>query len=149
MSPRTHPPGRWLIAAACLVAVSATAANVNWDTSTEAGYQSGSGRWGADAYWTVDGVALKSWLPGDSATFLGDAQGVVDAITLTANQSVAGLAFGSSGTWGAWTLSGATLNLTNPSVDVASGSSVVLANAVGGSVGLTRSEEHTSELQSH
>jgi len=138
MSSRTHLSCRWLLAAACLIAASATAANVNWDTSTEAGYQSGSGRWGADAYWTADGVALKSWLAGDSATFLGDAQGVVDAITLTANQSVAGLAFGSSGTWGAWTLSGVTLNLTNPLVDVASGSSVVLANAVGGSVGLTK-----------
>ncbi len=44
----------------------ASAADYWWDTSTEEGYQAGSGTWGVDNYWTQNGVDLIAWPGGNS-----------------------------------------------------------------------------------
>ncbi|NLF08269.1 MAG: PEP-CTERM sorting domain-containing protein [Pirellulaceae bacterium] len=40
---------------------SVQAANLYWDTSTDAGYQPGDGNWATDAYWTLNGTTLQGW----------------------------------------------------------------------------------------
>lgn len=54
-----------------------------WDTSSEDGFQAGSGTWGSDRYWTLDGNRLTAW-PGRgyTARFTG---GSGDEYTVTVN----------------------------------------------------------------
>jgi len=46
-----------LLSAALLSLRPAVAATVTWDTSTTAGFQSGSGNW-SDLFWTTNGTTL-------------------------------------------------------------------------------------------
>ena len=117
----------FLLAAAAAL-TPAFAANVTWDTSTAAGFQSGNGTWGTDNFWTLDGAALSQWASGDTATFLGQATAVTETITIGSSQTIGGLSFGSATTSGNWTLSGTgTLSLAgNATFAVASGSAAVL-----------------------
>ena len=117
----------FLLAAAAAL-TPAFAANVTWDTSTAAGFQSGNGTWGTDNFWTLDGAALSQWASGDTATFLGQATAITETITIGSSQTIGGLSFGSTTTSGNWTLSGTgTLSLAgNATFAVASGSAAVL-----------------------
>lgn len=131
---RTHRPAlhTFLLCAACLSSAVLPAATVTWDTSTNAGFQSGNGIWGTDAFWTADGQVLSAWNAGDSATFLGGVTKVTETVTLSGAQSIGGLSFGSAMTSGDWTFAGTgTLNLAAAATfDVAAGSTVKLADRV-------------------
>ncbi len=118
-----------LLAAAVLGLRPATAATVTWDTSTTTGFQSGNGTWGTDNFWSANGTTLSPWVPGDVATFLGQAAAVTETITIGSNQTIGGLNFGSGTTSGNWTLSGSgTLSVAgNATIAVASGSTAVLS----------------------
>lgn len=115
--------------AAAVAFTPAFAANVTWDTSTAAGYQSGNGTWGTDNFWTLDGTTLSPWSSGDTATFLGQTTAVTETITIGSSQTIGGLSFGSATTSGNWTLSGTgTLSLAgNATFAVASGSNAVIS----------------------
>jgi fibronectin-binding autotransporter adhesin len=128
----TLPLRSFLVAAACLTTATVSAATVTWDTSATAGFQSGNGIWGTDAFWSADGVTLAGWTAGDSALFLGGATKVTETITLTGAQSIGGLTFGSVFTSGAWTFAGTgTMNLAAATnIDVVAGSSANLADRV-------------------
>jgi len=132
MRTHDHPLRTFLFCAACLSASAVSAATVTWDTSATAGFQSGNGTWGVDAFWSTDGATLAGWTAGDSALFLGGATKVTETITLSGAQSIGGLSFGSATTSGAWTFGGAgTMNLAAASIiDVSTGSSANLADRV-------------------
>jgi autotransporter-associated beta strand protein len=121
-----------LLYAACLSSAVLSAATVTWDTSTTAGFQSGNGTWGTNAFWSTDGLFAGAWTPADSAVFLGGETKVTETITLTGAQSIGGLGFGSATTSGDWSFVGnGTLNLAAAATfDVSAGSTVRLADRV-------------------
>lgn len=123
--------------------ISASAATVTWDTSSEPGYQSGAGVWGTDSNWTVDGVVRSPWTPGDVAVFLGGKVKVSETIGVATAQVISGLTFGSFGsqsTSGSWYLWGEQLTLAaNANIVVRLGSEVVIADIIGGAYSLTKS----------
>ena len=83
-----------------------TAADYTWDVSVTAGTQPGSGTWGTDSYWSLDGTTLVAWPgSGNSATF-GGADGTY-TITVSGTQSVDSMAFVNSG----YTLDGGSVYL--------------------------------------
>jgi autotransporter-associated beta strand protein len=131
---RTHRPALrpFLLYAACLTSAVLPAATVTWDTSTTAGFQSGNGTWGTDAFWSADGLFAGAWTPADSAVFLGGETKVTETITITGAQSIGGLGFGSATTSGDWSFAGTgTLNLAAAATfDVSAGSTVRLADRV-------------------
>jgi autotransporter-associated beta strand protein len=100
------------------------AATVTWDTSTTAGFQSGNGTWGTNAFWSADGTTLLPWVAGDAASFLGQSPAVTETITVGSSQTISGLNFGTASTSGNWILSGAgTLSLSgNANFSVVAGS---------------------------
>jgi autotransporter-associated beta strand protein len=148
---RNHRPSlrKFLFCAACLSSTLLPAATVTWDTSTTAGFQSGNGTWGTDAFWSADGLVAGAWNPGDSAAFLGGATKVAEAITLAGAQSIRGLGFGSATTSGDWTFAGTgTLNLAAAATfDVSTGSTVKLADrVVAGGFGITKTGAGTLRM---
>ncbi|MEY4272377.1 MAG: hypothetical protein RL250_1243, partial [Verrucomicrobiota bacterium] len=150
---RTHRPAlhTFLLCAACLSSAVLPAATVTWDTSTNAGFQSGNGIWGTDAFWSTDGTTLAGWTAGDSALFLGGATKVTETITLSGAQSIGGLSFGSATTSGAWTFAGTgTLSLAAATnIDVGSGSSANLADRlVTGGLNITKAGLGTLRMNS-
>jgi hypothetical protein len=56
-----------LLSAGLLGINPASAATVTWDTSAAAGFQSGSGTWGTDSFWSSNGTTLSPWVSGDQA----------------------------------------------------------------------------------
>ena len=128
-----------LFAAALLSLRPAVAATVTWDTSTTAGFQSGSGNW-SDLFWTTNGTTLLPWVSGDVAVFSGGASAVNDTINLSSAQTVAGLTFGSGNTSGNWTITGSDINLaTTTDFTANAGSTAAIGNIIRGAFGLNKS----------
>ncbi|MEY2750264.1 MAG: hypothetical protein RLZZ550_235, partial [Verrucomicrobiota bacterium] len=128
-----------LVAAAVLNPSRLSAANVLWDTSPDAGYQSGSGTWGVDSFWSSNGTTRSAWVSGNVAVFQGEEVAVANTITLSSPQTIAGLAFGSATTFGDWTLAGSALNLSAQSTfTVNQGSTSTIGNAIAGNFGLSK-----------
>lgn len=128
-----------LLSASLLVIDSALAATVTWDTSTQAGFQSGNGTWGTDSFWSSNGTTLSPWVSGDQAIFVGEAASVANTITLGAAQNLSGLTFGSATTSGDWTFSGGGMALTaNSTFNVNEGSTASIGNVISGAFGLTK-----------
>jgi autotransporter-associated beta strand protein len=129
-----------LLSAALLSLRPAVAATVTWDTSTDAGFQSGNGTWGTDNFWTTNGTTLAAWTSGDTAAFQGAATKVTDTITLGASQTIGGMSFGAGTTFGDWTIGGAGgLALSaNSTFTVAAGSTANINSGVSGAFSLTK-----------
>ncbi|MBN1306578.1 MAG: hypothetical protein JXA18_01575, partial [Chitinispirillaceae bacterium] len=104
-----------------------------WDTSSAAGIQGGSGTWGSDNYWTLNGTSLVAWPgAGNSATFAGS-DGTW-TITVSATQNVDSIYFGNSG----YTLSSGTVNLgSNSGITIASGKTATISAVIAGTGGLS------------
>ena len=131
--------GAFLLSASLLGLHPAQAAIVNWDTSSAAGFQSGSGTWGADHFWSGDGTTLSPWVSGDQAVFLGETTAVNDTISLGSVQNLTGLTFGSATTAGNWTFSGSGMALTaNSTFNVNAGSTASIGNIISGAFSLTK-----------
>jgi fibronectin-binding autotransporter adhesin len=138
--PRSFARTSFLLAAA-LALTPAIGANVTWDTSTAAGFQSGNGTWGTDSFWSSNGTTLSPWVSGDAAVFLGETTAVNDTITLSSVLpiSLSGLTFGSATTLGNWTFSGSGMNLSSNSIfTVNDGSMAAIGNVISGAFGLTK-----------
>lgn len=152
--PITHLRLRSLLACAAALSVSsAYAATVTWDTSTDAGFQAGSGTWGANATWSTNGTTLAPWVAGDTATFLSDTPGSSYTISLGSAQSISGLNFGSASTaHGEWILAGSGLSMTaNTTVNVYQSSvqqpsTAKLGVVISGASTLTKNGAGTLEL---
>ena len=127
-----------LLSAALLTLRPAVAATVTWDTSTDAGFQAGSGNW-SDLFWSADGTNLGAWTAGDSAIFLGEANAVTNTIALNTSQSLSGLSFGSATTSGNWTFTGSGMALSaNSTFTINTGSLVTIGNVISGGFALTK-----------
>lgn len=125
--------------AAALTLTPAIGATATWDTSTAAGFQSGSGTWGTNSFWSADGTTLSPWVSGDQAVFLGASTAVSNTILLSSVQDFAGLAFGSATTRGNWVFDGAGMNMSaNSTFTVYAGSAVSIENAISGAFSLTK-----------
>ena len=133
---------RVAILAATLINVrplSAANLTLTWDTSTEPGFQSGSGTWDSDLGWTEDGTNLSAWVTGRSAIFLGESSLVSNDITLDAPQTLSGLTFGSATSLGNWAFLGAGIILSSDSTFKVFGSSTAtLRNSIGGNFGVNK-----------
>jgi len=128
-----------LLSAGLLGINPASAATVTWDTSAAAGFQSGSGAWGTDSFWSSNGTTLSPWVSGDQAVFLGESAAVNNSISLSSVQNLAGLTFGSATTAGNWTFSGSGMALTaNSTFSVNAGSTASIGNVITGAFGLTK-----------
>jgi len=128
-----------LLSAGLLGINPASAATVTWDTSAAAGFQSGSGTWGTDSFWSSNGTTLSPWVSGDQAVFLGETAAVNNTISLSAVQNLTGLTFGSATTSGNWTFSGSGMTLTaNSTFNVNAGSTASIGNIISGAFSLTK-----------
>jgi MYXO-CTERM domain-containing protein len=130
-----------ILAAALINVRPLSAANLTWtwDTSTEPGFQSGSGTWDSDLGWTADGTNLYAWVSGRSAIFLGESSLVSNDITLDAPQTLSGLTFGSATSLGNWSFLGAGIILSSDSTfTVFGGSTATLSNSIGGNFGVNK-----------
>ncbi|MBN1308769.1 MAG: DUF2341 domain-containing protein, partial [Chitinispirillaceae bacterium] len=109
------------------------AADYFWDISTSSGYQAGSGTWGSNNYWTLNGTSLVAWPgAGNSATFAGS-DGTW-AITVSGTQNVDSIYFGNS----TYTLSSGTVNLGSKSgITLASGKTATISAVIAGTGGLS------------
>jgi len=129
-----------ILAAALINVRPLSAANLTWtwDTSTEPGFQSGSGTWGSDL-WTADGTNLYAWVSGRSAIFLGESSLVSNDITLDVPQTLSGLTFGTATSLGNWSFLGAGIILSSDSTfTVFGGSTATLSNSIGGNFGVNK-----------
>ena len=138
---RTHRSNlrKFLLCAACLSSAMLPAATVTWDTSTTPGFQSGNGTWGTNAFWSADGTTLLPWVAGDVAVFQGEAVAVTNTITVGSVQAISGMTFGSTTTFGNWTISGDALNLSAAATfTVNAGSTSSIGNVISGGFGLTK-----------
>ena len=141
---RTHRLAlrKFLLCAACLTSAVLPAATVTWDTSTTAGFQSGNGTWGTNAFWSADGTTLLPWVAGDVAVFQGESVAVTNAITVGSVQNISGISFGSTTTSGNWIISGSTLNLSAAATFTVNASSTSsIGNVISGGFGLTKAGE--------
>jgi len=133
---------RVAILAATLINVrplSAANFTLTWDTSTEPGFQSGSGTWDSYQAWTADGTNLYSWVIGSSAIFLGESSLVSNDITLDDPKTLSGLTFGSATSLGNWAFLGAGIILSSESTFKVFGSSTAtLRNSIGGNFGVNK-----------
>ena len=138
-TPRSFARTSFLLAAA-LALTPAIGATVTWDTSTAAGFQAGSGTWGTDSFWSLNGTTLSPWVSGDQAVFFGEkTTAVANTISLSSVQNLAGLTFGSATTFGNWTFSGSGMNLSSNSIfTVNDGSMAAIGNVISGAFGLTK-----------
>ena len=130
-----------ILAAALINVRPLSAANLTWtwDTSTEPGFQSGSGTWGSDLGWTADGTNLYAWVSGRSAIFLGESSLVSNDITLDVPQTLSGLTFGTATSLGNWSFLGAGIILSSDSTfTVFGGSTATLSNSIGGNFGVNK-----------
>ena len=85
------------LAAALLLAVSASAATSYWDTSATAGLQSGDGTWGVDNFWsaTTAGTSLGAWSSGNVAEFRTQSY-LSNTVTVSGSQVISGMTFTSA-----------------------------------------------------
>lgn len=126
--------------AALLLAVSASAATSYWDTSDNAGLQSGDGTWGVDNFWseTRMGTSLGAWTSGNVAEFRAQ-NSLLNTVTVGSSQGVAGLTFTAPTTGTAdWQFKGSgNLALTaNATINTGNGR-VTVANTISGAKSLT------------
>ncbi|NLG19581.1 MAG: hypothetical protein GX556_19860, partial [Fibrobacter sp.] len=107
--------------------------NYTWDTSDDAGFQSGSGTWGgaSNEYWSTDGNTRIAWPgAGNTATFTS---GGTSAITVDGTQDVDSMAFLSNG----YTLSSGTINLgTKNGIYVYTDKEATINSVISGSAGI-------------
>jgi autotransporter-associated beta strand protein len=90
---------------------------IAWDLSNTAGYQAGSGVWGAVANWSQDGVSRQTWPGSGNLALLGGSNGS-HSVTVSGNQNVDGLEFSARG----YVVSGDTLLLGSyPALTVLNG----------------------------
>ena len=84
------------IASVLAVSAATFAAGYTWDISTASGIQAGSGTWGINNYWTIDGITLAGW-PGSAnyARFAGSDGSYT--ITVNGDQYVDSLLFDNNG----------------------------------------------------
>ncbi len=122
------------------VGAAALGAVANWDTSTAAGYQAGSGTWGTDSFWSTNGTTLSPWVSGDTAVFQGRwTNPGTDTITISSALTIAHLTFGTTVTTNKWNLLGSALRLSaNATFTVNVGSMASLANQVSGNFGVSK-----------
>jgi len=130
-----------ILAAALINVRPLSAANLTWtwDTSTEPGFQSGSGTWDTDLGWTADGTNLYAWVRGSSAIFRGESSLFSNDITLDFPQTLSGLTFGTATSLGNWSFLGAGIILSSDSTfTVFGGSTATLSNSIGGNFGVNK-----------
>ncbi|MCX7727358.1 MAG: hypothetical protein N2053_10995, partial [Chitinispirillaceae bacterium] len=85
------------------------AADYKWDVSTSSDYQAGSGTWGINNYWTLDGVNLVAWPGAGNSAYFGGSDGTW-TITVSGTQSVDSITFYNNG----YTLNSGTLSFGSP-----------------------------------
>jgi len=130
-----------ILAAALINVRPLSAANLTWtwDTSTEPGFQSGSGTWDTDLGWTADGTNLYAWVRGSSAIFRGESSLFSNDITLDFPQTLSGLTFVTATSLGNWSFLGAGIILSSDSTfTVFGGSTATLSNSIGGNFGVNK-----------
>ena len=105
----------------------ANAGNNNFTTGAGLG---GTGNWDTSANKWSNGSSNVPWAANNNAVFWGTA----GTVTLSAPQSVNSLSFKSNG----YTITGSTLTLNGPSINVDAGATATINSAVAGSSGLVK-----------
>ena len=106
--------------------------NYIWDISPNPGIQTGSGTWGNDSYWTIDGINLSGWPGSGNSAVFGGEDGTYN-ITVSGTQNVDSITFDNSG----YALSGGKINFgSNGASFISAGKSVTISTVMSGTGGL-------------